>query len=264
MTWSGDQGNRGGGDFTGAYGGLGVFDEGKPEPPKNRWRMAIIAGLSLVIVVGLVMVVVLIARDETPPVAQTPTGTSSTTSGSSTTSAKAPVWQTITNTEAGLTYQVPANWIKGEEGMSRTTSGPILRGMAARRPYDCGSGQYTRAEVGSGRTDDTNLTRAATDLAKYVATKGYTVDKAEPTVALDQPKDFNNSGTTGVLVVARPTAAKASECNAPRGEVVALAAKSPKGAAVFVLDVSYEGKYAEATPTTDELKRILDSVRLTK
>ncbi|MBB4681921.1 hypothetical protein [Crossiella cryophila] len=265
MTWSGDQGNRGGGEFTGAYGGLGVFGEGQPEPPKNRWRMAIIAALSLVIVVGLVMVVVLLGRDEsTPPAAQTTPATSSATAGSSSSSAKSAAVQTITNTESGLTYKVPASWQKGGDGMSRTTSGPILKGMAARYPYDCGNGQFTRAEVGSGRTDDTNLTRAASDLAKYVATQGYTVDKVEPKVVLNEPKTFDNSGTTGVLVVANATAAKTSECNAPRGQVIGLAVKGAKGSSVFMLDVSYEGKNSQFTPTEDEMKQILDSVRLAK
>ncbi|WHT17936.1 hypothetical protein N8J89_33220 [Crossiella sp. CA-258035] len=263
MTWSGDQGNRGGGEFTGAYGGLGVFGEGQPEPPKNRWRMAIIAALSLVIVVGLVLVVVLLTRDETPPpVAQTTPATSSASGGSGTAGSTA--LQTITNAEAGLTYKVPANWEKGAEGMSRTTSGPILRGMAARHPYTCNSLQYTRAEVGSGRTDDNNLARAATELAKNVATRGYTVDKVEPKVTTNEPKNFDNAGTTGVLVVANTTAAKTSECNAPRGQVVALATKGAKGTSVFVLDVSYEGKFADRGPTDAEVRQILDSVRLVK
>ncbi len=247
-----------------------MFSEGTPEPPKNRTRTMIIAGLSLVIVVGLVMVVVLLVRgDDTPPAASPTTTASGTTgatrSGSPTGSsgASGASWVPITNADAGMTYEVPASWTRSKSG-TRSTSGPILSGLAALHPYQCGQGEYTRAEVGSGKSDDTDMARAARELAKYVATKGYSVDKAEPKVTLEEPSNFTNGGVAGVMVVANATTTAASECNAPKGKVVALAMRGPRFTGMFVLDVSFEGKNAQYAPTEAEMKRILDSVRLAK
>ncbi|GAA4026741.1 hypothetical protein GCM10022247_59510 [Allokutzneria multivorans] len=168
-------------------------------------------------------------------------------------------WQVIVNQDAGLVYEVPGSWAIGNSRMARPGGVLSLSGLAAARPFQCDGAEFVRGEIGSGRTarrDDPAI--VAGEVAEGAARTGY----ASPTVELAAPTPTTVDGLTGATVVAEVSSASQNPCRASKARITVLALATPNGTVAVKIEVPEDGKDAEFSPSAEDVRRILESVRV--
>ncbi|WP_030430435.1 hypothetical protein [Allokutzneria albata] len=231
----------------------------------NARRNALITVLLLVIVVGGgTAAVLLLARgaDRTGPTTTAAPPPEKTTPPPVTTKplppARNPGWQVIVNHDSGLVYEVPGSWTLGGTRMARPGGVLSLSGLAAARPFQCDGAEFVRGEVGSGRMvrrDDPAVVAAA--VAEGAAKSNY----PSPTVELSPPTPVAVDGLAGATVVADVSSSAPSPCHASKARITVLALTVPNGTVAVKVEVPEDGKDAQFSPSAEDVRKILDTVR---
>ncbi|MGB3441622.1 MAG: hypothetical protein WBA97_22980 [Actinophytocola sp.] len=244
-----------------------------PPPPPKRSKLPMILSLvAIVIIVGAVVAIVLVNRDDGQAAApQDPSTSESTTesgptseSTESSTSNAPPTtggtthddWLTIDNTaDAGLTYQVPPDWKEAptsrQSGLDVEFTGDADYGL-----YDCGGGSYVRTFAASGDVQgkdgkDLDLPATLGDFATSFATTYYGSDAK---VDMPAPTETTVSGKTAMTVTAKVTQTVTKpECQASSGEIALVGVLlesdgQPSGVAMLVVVNDLEGGPADPKP----------------
>ncbi|MCP3797859.1 hypothetical protein NLX83_01160 [Allokutzneria sp. A3M-2-11 16] len=232
----------------------------------NARRNALITALLLVIVVaGGTATALLLSRGggQTAPSTTAPPPPEKTTPPPVTTRPLPPArnagWQVIANHDSGLIYEVPGSWALGGARMARPGGVLSLSGLAAARPFQCDGKEFVRGEVGSGRMlrrDDPAIVAGA--VAEGAAKSNY----GSPTVELGPPAPVAVDNLAGATVVADVSSTAPSPCHASKARITVLALTVPNGTVAVKIEVPEDGKDAQFSPSADEVRRILESVRL--
>ncbi|WP_086823057.1 hypothetical protein [Allokutzneria sp. NRRL B-24872] len=168
-------------------------------------------------------------------------------------------WQVIVNDDAGLVYEVPGSWAIGGSRMARPGGVVSLSGLAAARPFQCDGAEFVRGEIGSGRMtrrDDPAIVAGA--VAEGAARAGY----PSPTVELGAPTPTTIDGLTGATVVAEVSSTAQNPCRASKARITVLALAAPNGTVAVKIEVPEDGKDAQFSPSAEDVRRILESVRV--
>lgn len=230
-----------------SYTGLGVYQRQPPKRP-SRAPLWIALGAAVVLVGGGVTAFALLNRgdDRAQP--------APTTSASS--SAPEPDWQPVDDSQAGLAYELPPSWESsgsGASGRIRLTTSYVSR------PFQCQGRSMIQAQAMAGSVVDDDPEQVATELVNRIAAGGYTVDEAPPEIGA--PRVESGDGEAVRLSV-EVTPKSASACYAPKATVSAVALRNGPKVSVFVLNVAEGGPHVAEGPSEDQVKRILESVRL--
>ncbi|MFB9908177.1 hypothetical protein [Allokutzneria oryzae] len=224
----------------------------------------LITVLLLVIVAGGVTAAVLLLSRKAPQTApETTTATPEKPPSPPVTTRPLPAarntgWQVIVNQDSGLVYEVPGSWTLGGTTMSRPGGVLSLSGLAAARPFLCEGKELVRGEVGSGRMtrqDDPALVAGA--VAEGAAKTGY----GSPTVALGPAVPTTVGDLKGSVVVADVTAATPGSCGPGKAQITVLALTAPNGVVAVKIEVPELGGDAHLSPTAEDVRKILESVR---
>jgi hypothetical protein len=253
-----------------------------PPPPKRSKLPMILSLVAIVIIIGAVVTIVLVNRQDNQPVAQgDPTTTSSTeksgSSGKSTpkSTSSAPSgdhadWLSIDNTaDSGLSYQVPPDW-KQSTGTRTSGLGIDFTGAADYGVYDCEGANYVRTFAASGDVQgkdgkDLDLATTLEDFAKSFGTTYYGTDA---TVTVTAPAESQVNGKTAMTVTAtvKQNVTKPN-CQATEGEVALVGVElqtegQPKGVAMLAVVNDVSGGPADPKCLDTSLtKEILSTVQ---
>ena len=259
---SGDQTAPYGGQYT----GFGMFGQEPKKPRGNRSLWLALGALALVLVVGGIVVTYVLTskggHQAGPATSSSAAPATDQVSDSGTdTAARNAGWQVIRNSSAHVSYEVPASW---QTNNGSASAGAVrLSGLAEGSPFDCQGRSMVQAVIGSGTSTETNPTVLATSTAQAFATVGYTVNNSQPQLGDPAVQPVNHDGVTGIAVTVEATPTAVSTCFAPKGQVTAIAVQTSSGLAVVLLDVALGGPHADQGPTPDDVRRIVDSVRVT-
>lgn len=262
-------------------GGFPAPGYGPPPPPPRRSKLPMILSLvAIVIIVGAVVAIVLVNRTESTgqPTAQKDTTSTTTTKGnSSSTKSTSPTsggqsggdhadWIAIEN--AGLSYQVPADWQRSDGAVDSGLEVQFA-GVANYGIYDCEGKNYVRTFAASGSVqgkDEKDLDLAATlvDFAKSFAAKGYSADS---TVDVPTPTEVEVGDKSGMTVTAKvKVKVTIPNCQATDAEVAIVGVPveeqgKPKGVAMLVVVSDVSGgpsgtKTLDPAVTQDILKTV--------
>lgn len=236
-----------------SYSGLGLYQQQPPPKPPSRAPLCIALALVGVLAVGGGVTAFLVMRsgDEALP----------TTSGSAPTSTTSsePEWQPVEDSQSGLAYEFPPSW----ESTGGGASGPVRMSTSyVSRPFQCQGRSMIQAQALAGTVADDDLEKVATDLVNRIAAGGYTVNGAPPEIAEPRVEAGDAAEPDAVRVSVSVTPKSASACYAPKATVTAVALRHGKKTSVFVLNVAEGGPHVAEGPSDDDVKRILESVRL--
>ncbi|WP_156755169.1 hypothetical protein [Actinokineospora pegani] len=273
-------------DQGGYYPAGGGF--GGPPPPKPSKTPAILGILAIVVIVATVVTLVLVNRSnpnevaapesssEAPPPSSRSTTSRSAPPSRSTTAAPSTEpadGQTITNENAGLTYQVPESWKPSGADATAKVLEVTFAGIAEAAPYDCGGTGYTRGfamsaavqDPDKGKLDLEDTARAFTDaMAGTFYPKGAI--GGEPAV-----RDGTVGGKTAIIFTATvETTPTNPDCEASKGEFQVLAIDldnatdaTPPGVALLVLCRDVEGGPADPAPVSAaDLETVMSTVAI--
>ncbi|WP_309114426.1 hypothetical protein [Saccharothrix sp.] len=226
------------------YSGLGYYQPPPPPKPNRRplWIALSIIGV-LVVAGGVVAAIVLNQGDSraTPTTSAQP--------------AKQTKWQTVEDTQSGVSYELPESWETSGGGVAGRVR---LAKSAVSRPFECQGRNMIQAQIGSGSVASDSPVDIATEVATGIAKGGYTVDRKEP--RLGEPKVESESDDRAVVSVkAEPNAV--NPCFAPKATVTAIAMRDGNKVAVVVLNVAEGGPHVAEGPSADEVEHILESVQ---
>ncbi|MEJ2858373.1 MULTISPECIES: hypothetical protein [unclassified Saccharothrix] len=230
-----------------SYSGLGYYQPTPPPKPNRRPLWIALSVLGVLLVAGGVVTAVLLNQDST-----------SAGGGPATTSAqpaKQTKWQTVEDTQSGVSYELPESWELSGGGVA---GGVRLAKSAVSRPFECQGRNMIQAQIGSGSVVSNSPADVATEVAKAIAKGGYTVDRKEP--RLGEPKVESESDEKAVVSVkAEPNAV--NPCFSPKATVTAVAMRSGTKVSVVVLNVAEGGPHVAEGPSADEVEHILESVQ---
>ncbi|MFI9817517.1 hypothetical protein [Saccharothrix variisporea] len=228
------------------YSGLGYYQPPPPPKPDRRPLWIALSVLGVLVVAGGVLTAVLLNRDS--PSATGPATTSAQP-------AKQTKWQTVEDTQSGVSYELPESWELSGGGVA---AGVRLVKSAVSRPFECQGRNMIQAQIGSGSVVSDSTTDVATEVAKAIAKGGYTVDRKEP--RLGEPKVESESDEKAVVSIkAEPDAV--NPCFSPKATVTAVAMRSGTKVSVVVLNVAEGGPHVAEGPSADEVAHILESVQ---
>jgi hypothetical protein len=236
-----------------SYSGLGVYQQQPPPKPPSRaplWIALAVVGV-LALGGGVTAFAVLNSKSEASPTSSGSTPTSTTPSG--------PEWQSVEDSQSGLAYELPPSW----ESSGAGASGPVRMSTSyVSRPFQCQGRSMIQAQALAGTATDDDLEKVATDLVNRIAAGGYTVNGAPPEIAEPRVESGDSAEPEAVRVSVSVTPKSASACYAPKATVSAVALRNGKKTSVFVLNVAEGGPHVAEGPSDDDVKRILESVRL--
>ncbi|NUT96012.1 MAG: hypothetical protein HOY78_28700 [Saccharothrix sp.] len=231
-----------------SYSGLGYYQPTPPPKPDRRPLWIALSVLGVLLVAGGVVTAVLLDQDSSPSAGGGPTTTSAQP-------AKQTKWQTIEDTQAGVSYELPESWEVSGGGVA---AGVRLTKSAVSRPFECQGRNMIQAQIGSGSVTSTAPADVATEVAQAIAKGGYTVDRKEP--RLGEPKVESDGDDKAVVSVkAEPVAV--NPCFSPKATVTAVAMRAGSKVSVVVLNVAEGGPHVAEGPSADEVKHILESVQ---
>lgn len=210
------------------YQGLGYFPQPGSEPPRKRGRTVVILVIAaLVVIIGAVVTIVLVNRSsDEPQTQQNPQTTAPPKTTASSTAELEPRnsgWSVIKNERAALIYEVPPAWTPAPGGTvnSKTMPDVVLHFPATLASYQCEGKRFSRGGLGGGTLEKTDLTEAATKLAKTLGEEFYS--SASPTVQVGEPKQVNAKTTEGKAIKAVQVDAvvttAGNACMAEKGKV---------------------------------------------
>ncbi|QFZ22661.1 hypothetical protein [Saccharothrix syringae] len=229
-----------------SYTGLGAYP---PQlPPRRPSRAPLWIALAVVAVLAAVVGVVaftLLGDHEGQAGTPAPTSTS-----------PAPDWLAVEDDEAGLRYELPPSW---EEGGTGALGRLRITGSHVSRPFQCQGRDMVQAQAVAGSVASGNAEEIATDVVNRLARGGYTVDGTAP--GIGEPRVETSDDRVVVSVEVTPKAVNA--CYAPGAVVTAVALRKGSKTAVFALNVAQGGPHAAQGPAEDDVRRILEGVRLT-
>ncbi|MEU5693971.1 hypothetical protein [Actinosynnema sp. NPDC020468] len=230
------------------YTGFGVYQQQPPPPPprSNRRPLWTVLGVVVVLAVaGAVTGVVLAARGEEQAA---PASTTST--------APAPEWQVVEDEAAEIAYDLPPSWENSGGGVADRLR---LTKTWVSRPFQCQGRNMIQAMVGSGGLANPDARGVATGAVRAVARAGYAIDQVEPDIA-DPVVSAETDDRLVLSVAVKPNAVSA--CFSPAATVTAVALRKGPKVCVLVLNVAEGGPHVAEGPSDEDVKRILESVRL--
>jgi hypothetical protein len=255
---------------SGPYGGQG-YPGYPPPPPPRRSRLPMIFGvLAIVLIVGAVVTIVLVNRDNGGSPTSAPSSSQSTSeptseptgseepdpSGSNTRPETPDGWQTVDNTaDAGVVYDIPPEWEVVPE--SRASGlGVDFTGTADYGTYQCEGSTYVRSFVTSG--DVQAKDGADLDLAKtvkdFAASFGKASFKDTAQVTVPEPEELEIGGHPAMKLAAKVTPqVTIPACEATEGEVAIIGVLleedgQPTGVAMLVVVSDVTGGPADPKP----------------
>jgi hypothetical protein len=269
-----------------SYQGFGLYDQ-QPggEPPKRKNLVMIFSILAIVVIIGAVVTIVLLNRGGGSPSADNPPAT--TTSSSSTkpptsksttaTSSTKPGdvlqphnkgWTVIKNDKAKLIYEVPPAWTPLPSGSlsSKALPDAAIYFPATVGEYQCGGKGYSRGGVGAGTIAKSDLSQAATNIAKAFGAEFYNSGTATVTTGAAKPINDvagpNGKVFTGAQVDAT-IATTGNDCLATKGKVSVLVVDDGTDKyQFFVVNGDLDGGPATPPwPAETDLQKIIDSAR---
>ncbi|MPZ85213.1 MAG: hypothetical protein GEV28_34430 [Actinophytocola sp.] len=283
---------QGGYDQYGQYnpyqtGGFPAQDFGPPPPPRRSKLPMILGVLAIVIIVGAVVAIVLVNRDDSPTAGPSDTTAPSTPESPGKSSDNPPSsdpsgpskgpegkegWQVVDNTaDAGLSYEVPGDWELSPDPRPSGLGDVTFTGSADYGVYDCEGGSYIRSFAASGDVQGKDgakldLTKTVKDFAKSFGTSYFKdtakVDVPEPT---ETEVDGKQAMTLNAAVTPQVTAPK---CEASKGEVAIVGVLleedgKPSGVAMLAVVSDVSGGPGDPAPLPPSVaKDILASVKV--
>ncbi|MEU4741597.1 hypothetical protein AB0G02_14195 [Actinosynnema sp. NPDC023658] len=232
-----------------SYTGLGVYQQQPPKRPNRAPLWIALAVVVVLVVGGVVTAIAMNSGDD--PAAPRPS-----TSASSTSSTPDPDWQPVDDSQAGLFYEVPPSWKStggGASGRIRLTTSYVSR------PFTCQGRSMIQAQSMAGSVIDDDAEGVATELVKRIAADGYTIADVPPEVT--GPTVETGDGEVVRLSV-EVTTKSANACYAPKATISAVALRNGPKVSVFALNVAEGGPHVAEGPSEDDVRRILESVRL--
>lgn len=232
-----------------SYTGFGVYQQQPPKRPSRAPLWIALAVIALLVVGAGVTAFVLLNPDK---------GGTTTSGPSSTTSTAAePDWQPVDDSQSGLAYELPPSW---ESTGGGGTSGRVrLSTSHVSRPFQCQGRGMIQAQAMAGSITHDDPGQVAAELADRIAAGGYTVNGAPPEIA--EPR-VESAEDDAVRLSVEVTPKSASACYAPKATVSVVALRNGAKVSVFVLNVAEGGPHVAEGPSEDDVKRILESVRL--
>lgn len=227
-----------------SYSGLGYYQPQPPPRPNRRPLWIALSVLGVLAIAGGVVAAVVLTRGDTEAAPTT-----------SAQPAKQTKWQTIEDTQSGVSYELPESWETSGGGVAGRVR---LAKSAVSRPFECQGRSMIQAQIASGSVVSDSPAEVATEVATGIAKGGYTVDRKEP--RLGEPEVESESDDRAVVSVkAEPNAV--NPCFAPKATVTAVAMRDGSKVAVVVLNVAEGGPHVAEGPSADEVKHILESVQ---
>lgn len=284
---------QGGYDPYGQYnpyqtGGFPAQGFGPPPPPRRSKLPMILGVLAIVIIVGAVVAIVLVNRDESPTAGPSDTTTPSTPNSpgrsSDTPTSRKPStdpskgregkegWQVVDNTaDAGLAYEVPEDWEPSPNPRPSGLGDVSFTGAADYGVYDCEGGSYIRSFAASG--DVQGKDGAKLDLAKtvkdFAQSFGTTYFKDTAKVDVPEPTETEVDGKQAMTLSATVTPQVTTpKCEASKGEIAivgVLLEENGKSSGVAMLAVvsDVSGGPGDPAPLPRSVtKTILASVKV--
>jgi hypothetical protein len=258
---------------------------GPPQPPKGRPKWPIIASIvAIVAIVGAVVTIVLLNKDDDQPTAAN-TGTSSSAKPAPNTKSSAPPssrrptpsasnkpapsGDPITITGAGIEYAVPGGW-KKDTTTRDSGLGVNFTGGAVFGDYNCGGSTYFRgftasADIQGKDGAQIDLNKTVTDFAVSFAKKYYPNPSIDGNTPKSKTVDGKKAATLSKYLAIQPTK---PDCEARAGEVAVVGILleepgKPVGVRMVVVVNDLNGGPADPKPPADEVaEEILDTVKL--
>lgn len=255
------------------------YDPGFGQPPPKKSKLPIVLSIiAIVAIIGGVVAIVLLNRDDNPSPAANSGPASTTTEKPATSSKKVPPsptsrkpptsggqpptkdgWSTVKLADGTGSYQVPGDWKPATEKKD-SGLGVQFGDVTESGVYDCGGHNYFRGFTASSEVQgkdgaELDLNKAVTDFANSFAGKYYN----SPKIDLPTPKETTVSGKQAATVTAKLTVAPPNpECEATSGEVAVTGAAIEKGGKLvgvrlLVVVNDLEGGPATPKPLPDPL-----------
>ncbi|TCO56825.1 hypothetical protein EV192_106300 [Actinocrispum wychmicini] len=242
--------------------------------------------IAIVLIVGAVVTIVLLNRDNGTPAADNPPPSTPRSSGSAPkppTSSSIPKtsgqpgdalqprntgWTVIKNDKAKFIYEVPPSWkpVPGATLSSKAMPDATLYFPASVGDYQCQGANYSRGGLGGGTVARADPTDVAISIAKAYGAEFYT--SGNGVVTTGTPRTVKSVlGTDGKpqlgVQVDATIAATGNECFASKGKVSVLVIDNGGSTLQFlVVNGDVEGGPATPPPPADaDLQKIVDSAR---
>ncbi|XVV02142.1 hypothetical protein ACQPW3_32915 [Actinosynnema sp. CA-248983] len=226
------------------YSGFGYYQPQPPPKPNRRPLWIALSIIGVLVVAGGVVAAIVLNQGDSRATPTTPAQP-----------AKQTKWQTVEDTQSGVSYELPESW----EASGGGAAGRVrLAKSAVSRPFECQGRSMIQAQIASGSVVSNSPVDIATEVATGIAKGGYTVDRKEP--RLGEPKVESESDDKAVVSVkAEPNAV--NPCFAPKATVTAVAMRDGNKVVVVVLNVAEGGPHVAEGPSADEVEHILESVQ---
>jgi hypothetical protein len=255
-----------------------------PPPQKERSKWPIIASIvAIVAIVGAVVTIVLLNRDDETPAASNTGSTSSSKPAPNTKSSAPPSsrrtpptsnkpspdeWVSVAG--PGMTYKVPPDW-KRDTTTRDCGLGVTFTGGAVAGNYKCNNNDYFRgftasADIQGKDGAPLDLNKTVTDFGQSFAKKFYPNPQTDRNAPKSTTVDGKKAATLRVLLnIPQPPN---PECDARAGEVMVLGVLmeepgKPAGVRMLVVVNDLNGGPADPKPLPDELAgEIVETVKL--
>lgn len=175
---------------------------------------------------------------------------------------------TVTNPDARLAFDIPADWELADTEESLTTSNGVRLGhLADWGRYTCQGAEYGRAFAASGvAATDRKPGRIASELAASVAADQYSDGHQTAAVKVSKPQPMTANGVQGSVVHAEATLSGSTDhCAASKGTITVVAVPTPAGNSVLVVGADAVAGPEQPTPMAEpeRLNSIVASLRVT-
>lgn len=249
---------------------------GEPPPPKKSKLPIVLSLIAIVAIVGGVVAIVLLNRDDNPqPAANTGPVTSS--SGKPATPTRPPAtsrrppssganpapkegWSAVACADGTCGYQIPPDWKKTTEKKDSGLAGLQFGDGAEFGTYECGGAPYFRgfsasSIVQSKTGAELDVNKVVTDFANSFASKYYNNPKIDLPAPQATTVGSRKAATATAKLAVQPTK---PECEATAGEVAVLGVAIEQGGKVtgvrvLVVVNDLEGGPADPKPLPDPL-----------
>jgi len=248
----------------GPFGGApGRFDSSPIRRPRTRWIGRFLMVLIVFVAMGVGIAVIVNQSPDNasagPPASVPPPQPRP--------SAPAAIagWVAVTDANASIAYDVPADWRVTYIGDGETLRAPNwslpVTMMASYLDGYCEAAARSsfRAQSGTATVNDADATTAATDTARHVADAVYG-QGTTPGVTLDAPRTITAHGHTGALVTAHVTVHSTDRCEPATGlvDVYALAVPAQHDS---VVTIAYADQQFTGAISQQNLDTIVTSFR---
>ncbi|SER14998.1 hypothetical protein [Lentzea albida] len=259
----------------GGYGGLGVYGGFDNEPPKrNKTLWLVIGAVVLVLLVGGGLTWLLLSKQNSGDNTAQPTTSTTSSTTAQPTDGPCPKNEgtQCVETALGYNYVVPKTWdiIADAKVPVEAIPGISLSGIATYGDYTCEGKPFTKGTNGGTLLPKSDITKAATDFTKALATQYYS-SGGDPKVTTTEPKPVKIQHTQkdgkkvtieGVQIDATVTQT-GNKCLASKGMVKVVVLNGSSKLHVLAVNGDLEGGGGGATPPLPkeaDLQKMVDSL----